>query len=272
MPHNASDRADRTRARILEAAIQHFSRNGLAGARTEQIAESAGVNKALLYYYFSGKDALYAAAVEYVFETIRNASIAVLRSDLSAGERFLQIVLNHFDRIYSQTALQSLIQQEMVRLHRGEESTLSRLADKYIKPMWLHIQQVLEEGIASGELVATDPAQMRYASIGANVFYFLSAPLTRLAVGIDPLRRDELEKRRKATIEFLGKTLFEDRARGSEIAGRVLQSTPMPSADVCEEHAPACKSAALRRSTPRQSKKSTNSNHSDSPATQERNQ
>jgi len=56
------DRADNARSRILDAATQEFSANGLAGARTERIAEAAGVNKALLYYYFRSKDALYAAA------------------------------------------------------------------------------------------------------------------------------------------------------------------------------------------------------------------
>jgi AcrR family transcriptional regulator len=55
-----TERADQSRARILEAATREFSLNGLAGARTERIAEAAGVNKALIYYYFQGKDALYA--------------------------------------------------------------------------------------------------------------------------------------------------------------------------------------------------------------------
>jgi AcrR family transcriptional regulator len=59
-----TERADQTRARILDAAIHEFSENGLAGARTEQIAEEAGVNKALLYYYFKGKEELYVAALE----------------------------------------------------------------------------------------------------------------------------------------------------------------------------------------------------------------
>ena len=56
-----SDQAEDARTRILEAALREFSANGLAGARTERIAEGAGVNKALLYYYFRSKDALYAA-------------------------------------------------------------------------------------------------------------------------------------------------------------------------------------------------------------------
>jgi len=54
----------------------------LAGARTEQIAEEAGVNKALLYYYFKSKEDLYAAALESVFESVRDANIAVLQANV----------------------------------------------------------------------------------------------------------------------------------------------------------------------------------------------
>ncbi len=61
-----TNRADRTRKLILRAAIREFSAHGLAGARTDAIAESAKVNKALLYYYFKSKKGLYAAAIDEV--------------------------------------------------------------------------------------------------------------------------------------------------------------------------------------------------------------
>jgi len=54
-----AERSAETRSRILDAALSEFAANGLAGARTEQIAQSAGVNKALLYYYFESKEKLY---------------------------------------------------------------------------------------------------------------------------------------------------------------------------------------------------------------------
>jgi TetR/AcrR family transcriptional regulator len=223
-----AERADQTRAHILDAAVRQFSANGLAGARTEQIAEEAGVNKALLYYYFKSKEDLYAAAVEFVFEGVRTANIALLEAGASAGERFLRIVLSSFDRSYSHPALQSLIHQEMVRLHRGEENRMARMAKKFFRPMWDKLEEVLEEGIASGELIRVDPAQMRYASLGANVFYFLSAPLTRLTFGKEPLSRRELALRRHKTIEFLGQAIFVDRRHGARVAARVLAATPMP--------------------------------------------
>jgi TetR/AcrR family transcriptional regulator len=223
-----AERADLTRARILAAAVRQFSASGLAGARTEQIADEAGVNKALLYYYFKNKEDLYAAALESAFENVRTASIAVLEADTSAGERFVRVVLSNFDRSWSHPSLGTLMQQEMVRLHRGEENRMARVAKKFFKPIWNKVEEVLAEGIASGELIQVDPSQMRYAALGANVFYFLSAPLTRLALDTDPLGHGALKFRRKAAIEYLGQTIFRDRKRGAMVAARVLADAPMP--------------------------------------------
>jgi TetR/AcrR family transcriptional regulator len=223
-----TERADQSRARILEAAVRQFSEYGLAGARTEQIAEAAGVNKALLYYYFKGKEDLYAAALESVIETMQAASFALLESDGSVGERFVRLMLTNFDRCYSFPEFQTLMQQEMVRLHRGEQNQLTMMAERFIRPMWIKLEEVLKEGIASGELIPVDPSQMRYAALGANIFYFLSAPLTRLAFGVYPMDRGELERRRKTVVEFLGQTIFIDRKHGARVAKRVLAAMPMP--------------------------------------------
>ena len=223
-----AERADQTRARILDAAVRQFSENGLAGARTEQIAEEAGVNKALLYYYFSSKQALYDAALEAVANNVVASSMAAIDAGYSAGERLLHFALNHFDRIHTQRAFQSLMQQEMIRLHRGEENALAPLLDKVFRPMMARMRQVFAEGSSSGELIQVDELQIMYAALGANVFYFLSAPVMGLLMGTNPLEQSALEHRRKAAIEYLGQTVFTDRAYGAHVAARVLASSPMP--------------------------------------------
>src|ERR1017187_9479238 len=74
-------RALETRSRIIDSAIGEFRARGLAGARTEQIAHSAKVNKALLYYYFKSKDALYAAAIKTVASRMATGAFTVMSSD-----------------------------------------------------------------------------------------------------------------------------------------------------------------------------------------------
>jgi len=66
-----------TRARILDAAEKAFADGGLAGARVASIAEAAGANKAMLYYYFDSKEALYFAVLERVFEQIAEVAATV---------------------------------------------------------------------------------------------------------------------------------------------------------------------------------------------------
>jgi len=226
-----TERADQTRTRILEAAVLEFSANGMAGARTEQIAEAAGVNKALLYYYFSNKQALYDAALESVASRVVTSSMAAMGAECSAGERLLLFALNHFDRIHSQRAFQSLMQQEMIRLHRGEENALAPLVDKVFRPMMTRMRQVYAEGRDSGELIQVDEMQIMYAALGANVFYFLSAPMMSLLTDTNPFDRDALEFRRRAAIEYLGKSIFMDREHGARVAARVLEGTLMPEPD-----------------------------------------
>jgi TetR/AcrR family transcriptional regulator len=225
-----AERADQTRARILEAAVLEFSANGLAGARTEQIAEAAGVNKALLYYYFNNKQALYDAALESVASRVVTSSMAAMGAECSAGEQLVRFALNHFDRIHSQRAFQSLMQQEMIRLHRGEENAIAPLAEKVFRPMLARMRQVYAAGRDAGELIQVDEMQIIYAALGANVFYFLSAPMMSMLTDADPFDRSSLEFRRKSAIEYLGNTIFIDREHGTRVAARVLQSVPMPEA------------------------------------------
>jgi TetR/AcrR family transcriptional regulator len=222
------DRADRTRKKILRAAVREFSTHGLSGARTDAIARSARVNKALLYYYFKGKQGLYAAAVEEVSAAVVKNALAALDPAYSPGERLLRSAVNHFDRILTQREFQSLMQQEMVRFRQGTGGSLPHFFRTAFKPLIGKLEQAVAEGIRTGELCKVDPLQVMYSMFGANAFYFLSAPLMQLALPFDPFDPHALQQRRKAAVQFLGVALFTDRAHGAKLANRVLAAMPMP--------------------------------------------
>ena len=223
-----TERSAETRGRILDAALSEFAAHGLAGARTERIATAAGVNKALLYYYFESKEKLYLAALEMIAGKVRDSTMAVFLREGSAGERVLRSALNHFDRIMGQQEFQSLMQQEMIRLHKGESGVMPVLVKKVFEPTLIMYRAMVREGIASGELIDADWLQIQLATLGANVFYFLSAPIWRLVTGDDPLLVEALAARRKSIVEFLGQALFKDRQHGAALAAKVFADTPMP--------------------------------------------
>lgn len=234
MQSQVQSRADLTRQKILQAAIREFSEHGLAGARISAIAAAADVNKALLYYYFADKEAIYTAALEQVAGAVAVRALAVLELDCSPGERLLRFALQHFDRILGQQDFQALMQQEMIRFRQGETTAIGVIAQKAFEPMFACVQATVEDGIRNGELCDVDWMQMIYAALGANVFYFLSAPMFRLISPADPLAPVAVAARRTSAIVFLGQALFADRERGARLAAEVLTSTPMPESSAAE--------------------------------------
>src|ERR1700732_4091576 len=81
---------EESRAAILSAAAKEFSEHGIAGARTDAIARAAHVNKALLYYYFKDKEALYEAVLDQVFSGLRARVMPVLESKLPPRQKMLE--------------------------------------------------------------------------------------------------------------------------------------------------------------------------------------
>src|SRR6266404_9911186 len=88
---------ERTRSAILDAAMREFAHEGVAGARIDAIARAARVNKALLYYYFRDKEALYGAVLDRVFAGLSERVRAALESPAPPRERVLAYAGAHFD-------------------------------------------------------------------------------------------------------------------------------------------------------------------------------
>ena len=127
-------RPEESRAAILQAAVREFSREGVAGARTDAIARAAGVNKALLYYYFKDKETLYGAVLDQVFGglTAEHSRVA-LSSDLPPREKLLAYVGAHFDYIASHPLYPRIVQGEMMRAARGRAPQLERIVKQYFR-------------------------------------------------------------------------------------------------------------------------------------------
>src|SRR4029077_21122425 len=89
-------RPEESRDAILQAAVREFAREGIAGARTDAIARAARVNKALLYYYFKDKEALYGAVLDQVFGGLIACVGEALSRDLPPREKIVAYAGVHF--------------------------------------------------------------------------------------------------------------------------------------------------------------------------------
>jgi len=198
---------ERSRAAILEAAVREFSDEGIAGARTDAIARTAGVNKALLYYYFKDKEALYQAVLDEVFSGVRSAVEGALSLRLSPRERLIAYLRAHFDYIASNPLYSRIVHAEFLRAGR-DPSQLQRIAEQYFQPIFANLQELLREGQQAGEFRRVDPVEFIPSMIAVVVFYFITAPITRVMTGEDPFSPAHLATRRKAIEDFVSHALF----------------------------------------------------------------
>jgi len=202
-------RPEESRAAILQAATREFSREGVAGARTDAIARAARVNKALLYYYFKDKEALYGAVLDEVFGGLIECVGEVLSRDLPPREKILAYAGAHFDYVASHPQYPRIVQGEMMGAGRGRANHLERIVKKYFRPLFGRIAEVLKRGQATGEFRPVDPMHFVPSMIAVIVFYFTSAPVMRLMSGKDPMSPERVTARRAAVLDFISAALFQ---------------------------------------------------------------
>ncbi len=212
-----------SRTCILEHAVAEFATQGVAGARTAAIAEAAGVNKALLYYYFKDKESLYSASLQVVFSGLVGDVLPLLESRLSPGEKILRLARVHFEYLIQHPNYPRLIQQELARAgNTGEPSKDFRaISTAHFIPLQRAGLKAVEDGIASGEFRKVDGVGVLRAVFAMNVFYFISAPIMRLMRGADPFSAECIRGHIATSLDFVGASLFSERKRGIELAKKI---------------------------------------------------
>ncbi|HET9179792.1 MAG TPA: TetR/AcrR family transcriptional regulator [Terriglobia bacterium] len=200
-----------SRTIILRAAEHIFAERGLAGARMDAIASAAGVNKALIYYYFKSKDALYLAVVEQHLKEFHRQALQLLTSQRSVKDKVLDYVSMHFDFIAARTDYPRIFHRFMM----ADSRPFMRIRKKYFSPVVRKFQSVIAQGIRSGELAAADSAHTAISLVALTVFYFSAAPVLK-AAGIieDPYRKSQLARRKEEVLNFVRRAVFANRGAG----------------------------------------------------------
>src|SRR6202795_5034474 len=165
---------DETRQAILGAALELFSERSFDGASTRNIAELAGVTQPLLNYHFAGKEELWRAAVDDLFERFRTSMqsrVSGLRGvdDVTVAK----LMVRHFVEFSAANPqLHRIIMQESKR----SSSRLDWLVETHIRPLYENAVAMFERLAARGELAPVAPAHLYYLQIGAGATVFMMAP------------------------------------------------------------------------------------------------
>jgi AcrR family transcriptional regulator len=163
---------DRTRARILDAATREFARYGLGGARVDRIAERAGANKRMLYYYFGDKDGLFLAALEGAYARIRSAEQGLDLEHRDPREALRRLVAFTWDYYLDHPEFLTLLNSE--NLHKGRHVRRSARVREMHVPLVRTLARVLRRGEAARLFrKGIDPVQL-YISIAGEGYFYLS--------------------------------------------------------------------------------------------------
>jgi len=147
------------RAQILEAALRVFARKGFAGARTDDIAQEAGVSKGLLYWYFKSKDAIIRALLGVLFEPdLKVLERLVAQRERPAGERLLEVARQALDSL---PAIESVlpVAYEFYALAARPGPVRQALQEYYRRYQTL-LAELITQGVARGEWQVDDPQEI----------------------------------------------------------------------------------------------------------------
>jgi len=205
IPHGLLQAKNPATVRRIIAAAEHiFAERGLAGARTDEIARAARVNKALLYYYFGSKENLHRFVLEQLFSQLLVAVAGAPAADALPREQLLAYVNGYFDFVSGHPNYPRLVQREV--MDSGKH--LSWIVHRYFRPLHQRLSRAIEAGIVGGEFRPVDPHHTVLTIIAMTVFYFAAAPVLSEMWGRNALRPQAVATRRRAILDFLEHGLF----------------------------------------------------------------
>jgi TetR/AcrR family transcriptional regulator len=161
-----------TERKILEAARKVFISKGMHGARMQEIADEAGINKALLHYYFRSKDKLFQAIFRETFEELMPKAIGIFKEEGMFEDKLRLFVSNYIDTISKNHFLPVFVFNEI----NQNPEMLTEFVDA-LKPLQQVVAAELQKKVASGEYSTINPVQFFSNVMAMTLFPFLAKPL-----------------------------------------------------------------------------------------------
>lgn len=178
-----------TEQRILEAARAVFLRRGTAGARMQEIAQEAGVNQALVHYYFRTKERLAGAVFQQIASRIFPALAQTLGADISLDEKIDRLIAIYLDNLSQNLFVPGYLISELHHHPERVQQLLSSVigADpRILMPSLLKtLEKQINERVHEGTMRPIKPQQFVVNLISLCIFPFAARPMLSIVFGMD---------------------------------------------------------------------------------------
>jgi AcrR family transcriptional regulator len=185
-----------TETNILNAAKRIFQQKGMIGARMQEIADEAGINKALLHYYFRSKQLLFEAVFKNAFSLIAPELNEIMNSNDSVFDKITNFCYNYISFVSKHPYLPNFIIQEM---NRNDEFVNQLLSEKKF-PSIAKFKSQVEEKVADGIIKPITAEQLFINIMALNMFPFVASPLLKRVLKTSDEEYQTLLKNRKIEV------------------------------------------------------------------------
>jgi AcrR family transcriptional regulator len=189
-----------TKERILEAALREFAGHGFSGARMEAIARAAGINKAMLFYYFSSKENLYRTVLFGVFSEIFSEIARIVSKPLTPAE-----LLEKFPEIYIRFIARhpDLVRIMVFDLIHNPANVTAAMSEIVHERMALEKHPLLDwipEWHRQGLTSEADPLHFMMNIVALSIFSFVGKPMVEAVSGIRVEDDEDFLRKRVASV------------------------------------------------------------------------
>ncbi|MDB5136173.1 MAG: Transcriptional regulator, TetR family [Mucilaginibacter sp.] len=192
---------------ILDVAERVFSELGFDGASTRTISGEAGVNMAMLNYYFGSKEGLFLAVFERKLSSFQSMLQDIgSNENMSAWEKLEKCIDSYLEKIVVNNCFQKLINREV---SMGKQWELTDKLTQMLMINVLELKKILDEGINNGSFHSDSDAQLVIATIFGTKNYIINTPqISSIMLGNDIRDEKFLEEKVKPRVKTYMKKLL----------------------------------------------------------------
>jgi TetR/AcrR family transcriptional regulator len=200
--------ASDTKTRILDAADEIFVRRGIDGARMQEIADQAGVNKALLHYHFRSKADLARAVWLRIASSFVPGILQMMASDLPLDEKIDQFVDEYHRRLTRHPYLLPYVISEAARHPDLIDNFYSPERREAARRMIDKLREQIDDVVTARRIAPVSAEQFFITLAGSCLYPFAARPMISEALGLSAAKFDGfMERRRRELPAFLKRAL-----------------------------------------------------------------
>jgi len=201
--HLAKEKRDnQTEKAILDAARKVFTQKGFAASRMEDIAQVAGINRALLHYYFRSKEKLFDIIFQQRIREFFLGLVGIITRPESIDEKIKAIVAHDIDMIRSQPDLPIFVLQELAqRPDRLIEAASAGANPANMMKAW---KQQVKLAVDKKQIRPVDGGQLLINIMSLCVYPFIAKPVIKAVQELDDVQFDKMVvKRKQEVVDFV---------------------------------------------------------------------